>query len=195
VNADIDFLFGRKFILVFDNDLLCQKSYLRGHTLQKHIPKCFFLNHLPRTDTISHPFRSHIFLEQTQYLIFFDRTLLSISNMDFPVETLQTGLDGHVTAWLPVFTTFNFVAACSTRIYRDVAGVGELINFDPLYKNKYVTSAIPCLGAEATAWLAARDDGITSTVLGPTFKYPGAYTGAQTITINDITTQTLCCPS
>ena len=112
----------------------------------------------------------------------------------FSGESLQT-ISGTVTAWLPITTPWISIAACSDQIYAQRAGLGgNLIAFDPLYGESIVPSAIPCLPAEVTSSWFQSNTAIT-TVLGPTFVCPGAYTAVETILVNSLTQQILCCPS
>lgn len=112
----------------------------------------------------------------------------------FPSENLQV-VSGITTAWLPVPTPWLSIAACSSQIYEQRAGLGgNFIAFDPLYGESIVPSAIPCLPTEVTSsWY--QSNSATTTVLGPTFACPGAYSGVQTILVSSLTQQVLCCPS
>ncbi|RDL34346.1 uncharacterized protein BP5553_07474 [Venustampulla echinocandica] len=112
----------------------------------------------------------------------------------FPAESVQT-LSGTITAWLPISTPWVSIAACSSQIYAQRAGLGgNLIAFDPLYGESIVPTAIPCLPSEVTSsWYQSNTE--TTTVLGPTFVCPAAYSAVQTILVNSLTQQVLCCPS
>jgi hypothetical protein len=112
----------------------------------------------------------------------------------FSDESLIT-VSGVTTAWLPIPTPWLSIAACSTEIYAQRAGLGgNLIAFDPLFGESIIPSAIPCLPTEVTSSWFQSNTGIT-TVLGPTFVCPGAYSPVQTILVNPTMEQVLCCPS
>jgi hypothetical protein len=112
----------------------------------------------------------------------------------FPDQSLQT-VSGTITAWLPISSPWLSIAACSSQIYAQRAGLGgNLIAYDPLYGESIIPSAIPCLPTEVTSSWYQSDSAIT-TVLGPTFVCPGAYSAVETILVNTSTQQILCCPS
>lgn len=112
----------------------------------------------------------------------------------FSDESLQI-ISGTTTAWLPISSPWLSIAACSSQIYAQRAGLGgNLIAFDPLFGESIVPSAIPCLPTEVTSsWY--QSNSATTTVLGPTFVCPGAYSAVETILVNSLTQQILCCPS
>lgn len=109
-----------------------------------------------------------------------------IGNLQFPT-----------TAWLPISTPWPSVAECSAQIYVQAApngDFGRLIAFDPLYGTEIVTTAIQCLPPQFTSfWFQSNP--ATTTLLGPTFVCPGAYTAVETVQVNAQTEQVLCCPS
>jgi hypothetical protein len=112
----------------------------------------------------------------------------------FSEEILETN-SGTITAWLPISTPWLSIAACSSQIYAQRAGLGgNLIAFDPLYGESIVPSAIPCLPTEVTSSWYQSNSAIT-TLLGPTFVCPGAYSAVETILVNSLMQQVLCCPS
>jgi hypothetical protein len=112
----------------------------------------------------------------------------------FVGESLQV-LAGNTTAWLPISTPWSSVAACSTRIYQQEGGGSmSFIAFDPLFGSIIAPTAVPCLPAQVTAsWFQSNPD--TTTVLGPTFVCPGAYSAVLTLLQSTSTQQILCCPS
>ncbi|KAH7378091.1 hypothetical protein BKA64DRAFT_249093 [Cadophora sp. MPI-SDFR-AT-0126] len=114
----------------------------------------------------------------------------------FPNKTLEV-VDGKTTAWLPISSRWTSIAACSTQLYAQRAGLGgKLIAFDPLFGESIVPTAIPCLPTEVTSSLRQSDrDTATTTLLGPTFVCPGAYSAVQTLLISSSTQQVFCCPS
>ena len=122
-----------------------------------------------------------------------------MATVTFADESLQVGTGTLITAWLPISTPWVSSSDCSTQIYAQRAGLGgNLIAFDPLYGQKILLllsiSAIPCLPPEVTSsWY--QSNAAVTTLLGPIFTCPGAYSGVQTILINSFTRQTLCCPS
>jgi len=106
-----------------------------------------------------------------------------------------TTISGTTTAWLPIPSPWLSIAACSTEIYAQRAGLGgNLIAFDPLFGESIIPSAIPCLPTEVTSSWYQSNTAIT-TVLGPTFVCPGAYSAVETILVNPTMEQILCCPS
>lgn len=112
----------------------------------------------------------------------------------FSDETLQLS-GGITTAWLPISTPWPSLAECSAQIYSQRADLGgNLIAFDPVYREKIVTTAIPCLPAEVTSSWRQSNSGVT-TLLGPTFVCPAAYSAVATLSANPQLEQVLCCPS
>lgn len=114
----------------------------------------------------------------------------------FPNKTLEV-VDGETTAWLPISSRWTSIAACSTQVYAQRAGLGgNLIAFDPLFGESIVPTAIPCLPTEVTSSLRQSDrDTATTTLLGPTFVCPGAYSAVQTLLVSESTQHVFCCPS
>jgi hypothetical protein len=118
-----------------------------------------------------------------------------MSGTTFSDEILETN-SGTVTAWLPLSTPWLSIQACSSQIYAQRAGLGaNFIAFDPLYGLEISASAIPCLPSEVSAWYLQGQNSPTTTLLGPTFVCPGAYSAVETILVNSQTQQILCCPS
>ncbi|PVH75742.1 hypothetical protein DL98DRAFT_574858 [Cadophora sp. DSE1049] len=114
----------------------------------------------------------------------------------FPNKTLEV-VNGKTTAWLPISSRWTSTVACSTQVYAQRAGLGgNLIAFDPLFAESIVPTAIPCLPTEVTSSLRQSDrDTATTTLLGPTFVCPGAYSAVQTLLISSSTQHVFCCPS
>lgn len=117
---------------------------------------------------------------------------MTTSTTTFSAESL-TVVSGATTAYLPVSTAWVSVEACSTQIYQ--AQDAFFIAFDPYYgQNIQTTLRIPCLPPEATSsW--QQTNSATTTVLGPTFVCPSAYTSVLNRVVNSFTNQLLCCPS
>jgi hypothetical protein len=137
-----------------------------------------------------------VFLESRANVSFVFNFIFTMSGTTFSDEILETN-SGTVTTWLPLSTPWLSIQACSSQIYAQRAGLGaNLIAFDPLYGLEISASAIPCLPSEVTAWyLQAQTNSLTTTLLGPTFVCPGAYSAVETILVNSKTQQILCCPS
>jgi hypothetical protein len=109
----------------------------------------------------------------------------------FPSKSLET-LSGTITAWLPLPTPFISIAACSSQIYK-IPAREPFVAFEPSFTTAIIPGALQCLPLEvASSWEAKNTE--TTTVLGPTFVCPAAYSGVQTVTVNPSTTQTICCP-
>lgn len=112
----------------------------------------------------------------------------------FSAESLTTVGVG-VTAWLPIPTPWPTRSECSTQIYGFDNG-STLIGFDPVFASISPTTAIPCLPTEFTASWAQADTSLpsTTTLLGPTFVCPAAYTSAGELRVQSMQ-MLLCCPS
>ncbi|EPE26178.1 hypothetical protein GLAREA_02090 [Glarea lozoyensis ATCC 20868] len=130
------------------------------------------------------------------YLCNFERREVSWADVKEQVGRLNAqcvhGQSGF-TAWLPLPTPFISLAACSSQIYQ-AGNDHELIAFDPAFTTRVILSGIQCLPLEVSASWGGKNPE-TTTVLGPSFVCPTAYSGVQTILVNELTTQTLCCPS
>ncbi|EPE31057.1 hypothetical protein GLAREA_04024 [Glarea lozoyensis ATCC 20868] len=121
-------------------------------------------------------------------------------------RSLQTSND-TVTAWLPISTPFPSALGCSTLFHGNENGIYA---FDPFYKVYIAPKAPRCLPIEATFLSLAQESDLdsttittlgktqvltTTTVLGPTFVCPQAYSEVKTISLDASRTETLCCPS
>jgi len=111
--------------------------------------------------------------------------------MSFPLT--QT-VNGAVTAWLPLSTPGVLIPACSSQIYAQVLG---FFAFNPLFGLSISPNAPTCLPTEVTAsWSQQLEPKVpTTTLLGPTFVCPAAYSAVTTIMVDITSQQILCCPS
>ncbi len=114
-------------------------------------------------------------------------------------KSVQLGNGNLVTAWLPLSTPWPSIASCSAQIYAKNSGPGAtLLAYDPLYGQSIfplASTQVPCLPPQVTSsWQQNSNPGIT-TLLGPMFVCPAAYSAVQTILINTTTQHILCCPS
>jgi hypothetical protein len=106
-----------------------------------------------------------------------------------PTKSLTTR-SGTVTAWLPIPTPHPSIAACSSQVFRNSDGI---VAFDPYFPIAMGITGLKCLPEELSLSWWQRDTE-TTTILGPTFVCPEAYSIVSTIAFPS-SIQTLCCPS
>jgi hypothetical protein len=109
--------------------------------------------------------------------------------MAAPTKSLTTE-SGTITAWLPVLTPYPSIAACSSQVFRNDGGI---IAFDPYFPGHMGDTGVHCLPQELSLSWWQRDAG-TTTILGPTFVCPEAWSVVKTIEY-PTAVQSLCCPS
>ncbi|EPE26280.1 hypothetical protein GLAREA_02192 [Glarea lozoyensis ATCC 20868] len=106
-----------------------------------------------------------------------------------PAKSITTE-SGTITAWLPILTPYASIAACSSQIYRIAS---DIIAYDPYFPIGMGVTGLHCLPEELSLSWWQRDTE-TTTVLGPTFMCPEAYSAVSTVSFPS-SIQTLCCPS
>ena len=116
----------------------------------------------------------------------------------FSDESFQAGTGTIATAWLPLSSPWPAEESCSTQIYAQRGGLGgNLIAFDPLFGEEIsplTVSEVPCLPPQVTSSWFQSNSGVT-TVLGPVFNCPEAYSAVQTILTDPLREHIFCCPS
>jgi hypothetical protein len=113
---------------------------------------------------------------------------------DAVIQT-STGAAITTTVWLPLSTAYPYVSGCSQDIYKP--GGGSIFAWDPLFGATIQPASTGCLPREVSSsyWQTSLSQTSITTLLGPTFVCPAAYSAVLTLAINSYTQQTLCCPS
>jgi hypothetical protein len=111
------------------------------------------------------------------------------STWSIPVADLQT-ISDTPTAWLPLSTAFTSKPECSTQLFAQ--SNGQAVLYDPYYGLVVDPDSGECLPPDVTAWW--NQDTKTRVMLGPTFVCPSAYSAVQTVSMDSVFRQTLCCP-